>query len=347
MGGAKCEGELPIANGRNRVLADVSKEAARANSNSMKRRSPDEVRFVRASENVQRTRKNVMSKNSTAVSNVIPFRFEAKEVRAFSDDAGEPWFCAADVCVALGYANTSKAISDNCREAGVTNGYIRSGGQGRSVKFINEGNLYRLIIKSRKEEAQRFESWVCDEVLPAIRKHGHYVDHNSVMGDLVGAVIGTSGEHVLDRVIDQKASPVPHSLQRSFKHTMKSRLRSRFNVQRTALIPAECLSEACNFVVAYALEGEWIGRQEKGGIVLSDEEAGHLYLLMSRHFCLMKDREAILSSARSLESRALMRVFDQINEGRSSFAALDARRSEIYGVYRSNGASPGGYAVVA
>lgn len=87
------------------------------------------------------------------------------------------------------------------------------------------------------------------------------LDAEVLVGDLVGAVIGTSGENVLDRVIDQKASPIPHSLQRSFKHTMKSRLRSRFNVQRTALIPAENLSDACNFVVAYALEGEWIGRE--------------------------------------------------------------------------------------
>lgn len=287
-----------------------------------------------------------MSNNSTAVSNVIPFRFEAKEVRTLLID-DQPWFCAADVCAALGYANSRKAISDNCREKGVTSSYTLTSRGRQALTFISEGNLYRLILKSRKEEAQRFEAWVCDEVLPSIRKHGQYVDHHSVMGDLVGAVIGTSGEHVLDRVIDQKASPVTHSLQRSFKQTMKSRLRSRFNVQRTALIPAECLADACNFVAAYALEGEWIGRQEKGGIVLSDEEVGHLYLLMSRHFCLMKDREAILSSARSLESRALMRVFDQINEGRNSFSALDARRSEIYGIYRSNGASPGGYAIVA
>lgn len=287
-----------------------------------------------------------MSNNSTAVSNVIPFAFEANSVRV-QDVDGAPWFCATDVCSILGYRNAPDAIAKHCREAGIAKRDIRSSGQQRILAFIDEGNLYRLIIKSRKVEALRFETWVCDEVLPSIRKHGSYIDDHGVMGDLVGAVIGTSGEHVLDRVIDQKASPIPHSLQRSFKHTMKSRLRSRFNVQRTALIPAESLSEACNFVVAYALEGEWIGRQEKGGIVLSDEEAGHLYLLMSRHFCLMKDREAILSSARSLESRALMRVFDQINEGRSSFAALDARRSEIYGIYRSNGASPGGYAVVA
>lgn len=295
----------------------------------------------------QSIRKNVMSNISTVVTNVIPFDFRGHSVRAVNID-GEPWFVAADVCKVLGQSNTTKALyslDDDERSN------FKLGRQGM-VNIINESGLYTLTLRcddaiKKGSTAHAFRRWVSSEVLPSIRKNGHYVDHHSVMGDLVGAVIGTSGEHVLDRVIDQKASPVPNSLQRSFKHTMKSRLRSRFNVQRTALIPAECLSEACNFVVAYALEGEWIGRQEKGGIVLSDEEAGHLYLLMSRHFCLMKDREAILSSARSLESRALMRVFDQINEGRSSFAVLDARRSEIYSIYQFNGAAPGGYAIVA
>ena len=105
---------------------------------------------------------------------IIPFQFETKQVRAYSDEAGEPWFCAADVCAALGYANSRKAIADNCREKGVTSSYTLTSKGRQALTFINEGNLYRLIIKSRKEEAQRFESWVCDEVLPAIRKHGRY-----------------------------------------------------------------------------------------------------------------------------------------------------------------------------
>ncbi|MBI6711610.1 MULTISPECIES: Rha family transcriptional regulator [Pseudomonas syringae group] len=87
------------------------------------------------------------------------------------------------------------------------------------------------------------------------------VSSTDLVGDLVGSVIGTSGEHVLDRVIDQKASPVAKGLQRSFRHTMKSRLRSRFNVQRTALIPAECMADACNFVAAYVLEGEFLPKE--------------------------------------------------------------------------------------
>lgn len=84
---------------------------------------------------------------------------------------------------------------------------------------------------------------------------------------LMGTVIGSDGEHVLDQVIDQKASALPPALRRSFKHTMKSRLRTRFSVQKTALIPAEELANACNFVAAYVFEGEFLPKRDQIQIV--------------------------------------------------------------------------------
>ncbi|WP_236187163.1 BRO-N domain-containing protein [Pseudomonas protegens] len=104
----------------------------------------------------------------------VLFEFEALPVRVVTEEGGEYWFCAKDVCEVLGYSNTSQTIDDHCRESGVSKRYTSSGGQQRELAFINEGNLYRLIIKSRKEEAKQFEAWVCDEVLPALRKTGGY-----------------------------------------------------------------------------------------------------------------------------------------------------------------------------
>lgn len=89
----------------------------------------------------------------------------------------------------------------------------------------------------------------------------------ATMHTLIGTVIGSDGEHVLDQVIDQKASALPPALRRSFKHTMKSRLRTRFSVQKTALIPAEELANACNFVAAYVFEGELLPKREQIQIV--------------------------------------------------------------------------------
>lgn len=193
---------------------------------------------------------------------VIPFEFEAKQVRAYCDEAGEPWFCAADVCKALGYANSRKAIADNCRGKGVTSSYTLTSKGRQALTFINEGNLYRLIIKSRKEEAQRFESWVCDEVLPAVRKHGRYEDSAGQMGSLVFEAIGVSELTAIKGVIQDKAKAVPKEKRRSFIQTMHQRLHTRFNVQRTELIPHKDFADACNFVAAYVLEGEWLPKKD-------------------------------------------------------------------------------------
>lgn len=244
-------------------MARIAKQAGE----SLKRRNPGGQARVSGNEfNYQE--ENVMSDNSTAVSNVIPFVFEANSVRVQAID-GAPWFGASDVCSILGYRNAADAVAKHCREAGIAKRDISSGGQMRSLSFINEGNLYRLIIKSRKEEAQRFESWVCDEILPSIRKHGRYEDSKNTMATLVGDVIGSTGEVVLNRVIEQKGYRIAPTMQRSFIHTMKSRLRSRFNVQKTSLIPADQMEAACNFIAAYAIEGEYLGKEEAAGVTVN------------------------------------------------------------------------------
>lgn len=104
------------------------------------------------------------------------YQFQFHPLRIEQDEAGNPWFCAKDACAILGYANHNKAIKDHCKADGVTNRYpiVDTLGRTQYPAFINEGNLYRLIIKSNKPEAERFESWVCDDVLPTIRRTGQY-----------------------------------------------------------------------------------------------------------------------------------------------------------------------------
>ena len=103
------------------------------------------------------------------------FSFEGKALRTFADENGEPWFCAADVCEVLGYANSRQAVQKNCRDKGVSSRDTLTDGGTQALTFISEGNLYRLVIKSRKPEAERFETWVMEEVLPSIRKKGGYI----------------------------------------------------------------------------------------------------------------------------------------------------------------------------
>lgn len=82
-------------------------------------------------------------------------------------------FCAADVAKALGYTNPNKAVNDHCRA--ITKRSTPISGKVQKINFIPEGDVYRLIIRSKLPAAEKFELWVFDEVIPTIRKTGGYM----------------------------------------------------------------------------------------------------------------------------------------------------------------------------
>ena len=95
---------------------------------------------------------------------------------------GKEYFPAKEVAAILGYKNPADAILRHCKNEGVVfhEGVANSGfgEQTVSKKFIDEGNLYRLIVKSNLPQSEPFESWVFDEVIPSIRKTGMYMTDN-------------------------------------------------------------------------------------------------------------------------------------------------------------------------
>lgn len=94
------------------------------------------------------------------------------EVRTLEEN-GEVLFCGSDVAVALGYAKPRNAIGTHCKGA-LKRGILTAGGN-QEMTFIPEGDVYRLIARSKLPSAEQFERWVFDEVLPSIRKHGAYM----------------------------------------------------------------------------------------------------------------------------------------------------------------------------
>lgn len=86
---------------------------------------------------------------------------------------GKEYFPATDCARALGYANPHEAVRTHCK--GVRDFLTPSAGGRQQKNFIPEGDLYRLIIRSKLPAAEKFERWVFDEVLPAIRRHGAYM----------------------------------------------------------------------------------------------------------------------------------------------------------------------------
>lgn len=106
------------------------------------------------------------------------------EVRMIEEN-GKPLFCGSDVARALGYARPNDAIVDHCRCTVKRRiPHPQSPDKEIGMAFIPEGDVYRLIVRSKLPAADKFERWVFDEVIPSIRKNGGYIAGQETMSDV-------------------------------------------------------------------------------------------------------------------------------------------------------------------
>lgn len=90
----------------------------------------------------------------------------------------KPLFCLADVCKILGLR--VDAVQSRLTDAPIRIGVTDSIGREQQMNFVNEKNLYKVIMRSDKPQAEPFQDWVCGEVLPSIRKHGAYMTNDTL-----------------------------------------------------------------------------------------------------------------------------------------------------------------------
>lgn len=118
-------------------------------------------------------------------------------VRTITID-GIVYFVASDIARALGYKNPQKAIRDHCKL--VNESFIPSNGGEQKAKVITKSDIYRLIVRSKLESADEFESWIFDEIMPTIEKTGAYIEEgreqemvnyyfSSLSSDLQGQIV--------------------------------------------------------------------------------------------------------------------------------------------------------------
>ncbi len=194
----------------------------------------------------------VTQQNGKNLAQPSVFNFNSLNVHVVADDRGEPLFLANDVCAILGYLNPRTALKNHCREAGVLKQDISSGGQMREATFINEGNLYRLIIKSRKPEAEAFEIKVMEEILPSIRKTGEYRTPYSVNPN---DKLTASQAEQLRVVLKGHCDKLPKDKQATFMTKGWSKLKSHFGCTYRE-IPQREFSEALSLVTRHTTEWE-------------------------------------------------------------------------------------------
>jgi len=173
---------------------------------------------------------------STITSSTTPamFSFNGTQIHAFADDNGETWFSAGDICVVLGYSNDSEAIEKYCREKGIAKHGSLAEGENQCLTYINEGNLYRLIINSHEEDAQAFEVKLTDEILPAIRKMGSCATPHDA------SALSLAQQNALRQIVSQ----------RSVNADIWIRFNDHFEIGSFIELPAERFVDAVSFLAA-------------------------------------------------------------------------------------------------
>ena len=155
-------------------------------------------------------------------------------VRTIRTTDGKVLFYGADIAKALGYSNARDALLRHCKRDGVVkHDIIDSMGRTQQAKFITEGNVYRLITHSKLPEAERFEAWVFDEVLPEIRRTGSYGNINleEVIAKTVAVAVSET-IRALVPLINQPAPPVtvtsdsepPKRIRKKYRYTTPSKI---------------------------------------------------------------------------------------------------------------------------
>jgi len=151
------------------------------------------------------------------------FQFNTKDIRVIEKD-GQPWFIAKDVAELLGYTRPRDAVKDHCK-GGVKMALPSGKGGNQSMVVIPEGDVYRLIIRSKMPEAVKFEKWVMEELLPNFRKGGNLEGRVERLEANINKLI-----EVMGRFIESQANQKPKLIEESpAKLTPRDEIRKIIN----------------------------------------------------------------------------------------------------------------------
>lgn len=145
---------------------------------------------------------------TSALSSPALFTFPetGQRVRVVEGPDGEPWFVARDVCDCLELVNTTRALCELDDDEKCELSEFES--SGRRPLIISEPGLYSLILRSRKPQARTFKRWITHDVLPTLRRTGHY--SMPAPSSAPAAVDADLARLMLDRltIIEQQLAPL-------------------------------------------------------------------------------------------------------------------------------------------
>ena len=196
------------------------------------------------------------------------FNFNQSQVRVEIHN-NEPYFCLSDV---TGILHINRRSTDTFRlnEKGCKKIATLTNGGKQELTFINEPNLYRVIFRSNKPEAVKFQDWIFEEVIPQIRKTGSYSGSLKPDFHLTAQTTPDERKPLRDAVF---ALATQYGLAYSTAYKM---VHQRFNVEAIEAIPAEQIPLAVEYVHRLTLNGEVLDKQPENEITFSQSELREL-----------------------------------------------------------------------
>lgn len=172
--------------------------------------------------------------------NIISFSFKNSQFRTVITN-DEPWFCLSDICGALSIkvASPERFQLD---AKGVTQHVTPTDGGHQKITFVAEPNLYRLIFRSNKDEAKKFQNWIFNEVIPSIRRTGQYT---------LPSTITAAQQSELQAIVADKSSG-------NGKHRamMWSRFNRHFKIAKYSQLPVSQFDDAVAYMQAIPAFGD-------------------------------------------------------------------------------------------
>lgn len=199
---------------------------------------------------------------------------EFGEIRTI-DENGSVLFCGNDVAKALGYKRPNEAISAHAKGT-VKRRTLTDGGE-QEMLFITEGDIYRLAARSKLPGAEKFESWIFDEVLPSIRRSGGYINGQR---DMSPEELLSQALKVADRVLADREARISRL---SVQNQIMSPKADYFDqlVERNTLTnfreTAKQLGAPPQSFVRFLLDKKYIYRDKKGKLLPYEDKNNGLF----------------------------------------------------------------------
>lgn len=233
------------------------------------------------------------------MSAISVFSFENSELRT-SGTPESPLFVATDLATILGYSNARKAIYTHVDPEDLIKSEIETKGGRQTVNCVNESGLYALIFGSKLESAKRFKRWVTSEVLPTIRKTGHYD---------ASATLTTEEMYEIRKAVKTRAKNSSIHYQ-----TIYNALYDSFKIASYKDLTREQLQAALSFIQTCELKPQLPAQTiPEGALVLSSREAETLRdFVYYWRYLFREDLSTVLNLMRLLQSPLAPRFYEAV-----------------------------------